>query len=332
LDNNGNCCVAETWEFTHVYGISQTEAFTSVNEVTIQQTVEEELQLDDAAGAADLRFVGTYLIHDIESILGLQAIPSLLGYNSVKGLNVMRLYGTDFDESSGCTGFPIAVEEGIRSVNPPGTGTSNDYPNSNDFHPSSPKPVYAQFYRNVPDVPLIDAQEGYIYKVQNGSGSGSFGWLVWNDKIQASSNTLENSLTWPGDSMDYSDDGNCVNCPTPLYDHMVKGYVNPLDNYDLGMNINDWVTVNTGSINSDGVRDTVNDHITTGRYLRLIVWGYDLNSNPPSPHGSGSNTYFRLKGFVVFRLLGHNLTQGGGPSWILAEFIRWDTSCGQSQS
>jgi hypothetical protein len=114
---------------------------------------------------------------------------------------------------------------------------------------------------------------------------------------------------------------------------MVRGYVNPLDTSDLGMNIGDWVTVNTGSVNSDGVRTVVNDHIAKGRYLRLIVWGYDDNSNPTSPHGTGSNQYFRLKGFAVFRLLGHKLSQGGGSaSWILAEFIKWDTSCGQSQS
>jgi hypothetical protein len=336
LDNNGNCCVDNTWEFTHVYGISQTEAFSDVNELAIRQQVEEELQLDDAAGAADLRFVGTYVIHDIKSILGIQAIPSLLGYNSVKGLNVMRLYGTDYDEAGGCTGFPIAVEEGIRSVNPPGANTGNDYPNTNDFHPTSPKPSYAQFQNfNVPNVALEDAQEGYIYKVQNGSGSGAFGWLVWNNRINASANTLANSLTYPGDSRDYSDVGNCSanTCPTPLYTHMVLGYVNPLDTSDLGMNIGDWVTVNTGSVNSDGVRTVVNDHIAKGRYLRLIVWGYDNNSNPTSPHGTGSNQYFRLKGFAVFRLLGHKLSQGGGSaSWILAEFIKWDTSCGQSQS
>jgi hypothetical protein len=329
LDQNGNCCVPNSWEFTHVYGISQTEVFSTVNEVTIQQQVEQELQLDDASGAADLRFVGTYLIHDIESILGLQALPNLLGYNSVQGLNVMRLYGTDFDESSGCSGFPIAVEEGIRSVNPPGAGTGNDYPNPGDFHSSSPKPPYSQFYRNIPNVPLEDAKEGYIYKVQNGSGSSNFGWLVWNNGI-APGTTLENSLQWPGNSRDYTNYGDGGQPATPLYTYVVRGYVNPLDTSDVSMNINDWVVVRPGTVNSNAVRTEVNNHITTGRYLRLIVWGYDPNSNPTSPHDSGSNKNVRLKGFAVFRLLGHNLPPSGGGSWILAEFIRRDTSCGQS--
>ena len=337
LDNNGDCCVLNTWEFSHVYGISQTEAFSDVNEITIQQQVEKELQLDDAAGAANLNFVGTYAIHDIKSILGLQALPNLLGFNSVKGLNVMRLYNTNFDTAGGCTGFPIAVEEGIRSLYPPGTGTSNDYPSVGDFHPSSPKPSYEQFYNNVPNRllqsadPNLLAQKGDIFKVQNGSSSGSFGWLIWNNKINPSEGTLGNSLTWPGDSRDYSNVGNCSanNCPTPLYDYMVLGYVNPLDTSDLAMQVGDWVTVSTGSINSDGGRAIINDHIAKGRYLRLIVWGVDPNSNPPSPHGSGSNQYFKLKGFAIFRLLGHNLSQGSGPSWILAEFGGWDTSCGQ---
>ena len=339
LDQNGNCCVPNSWEFTHVFGISQTEAFSDVNEVTIQQQVEKELQLDDASGAADLRFVGTYLIHDIESILGLQALPNLLGYNSVQGLNVMRLYATDFDESGGCSGFPIAVEEGIRSVYPPLAQQPNNNPNPfpapGDFsggNPPSPAPSYAQFYNNVADVPLENAKPGYVYKVQNGNSSGGFGWLVWNDKIESSEGTLSGSLTWPGDSRDYSNDGNCSvnNCPTPLYTHMVKGYVNPQDTSDLKMNIDDWVTVSTGSINSSGARAILNEHINKNRHLRLIVWGYDP---PESPLGSGNNTYYKIKGFAVFRLLGYNLAQGGGgggQSWILAEFIKHDTSCGQS--
>ncbi len=332
LDDNGNCCIADTWEFTHVYGLQQTKAFSDVNEANIKQEVENELQLGDAGGAADLRFVGTYAIHDIDSILGIQALPNLIGFQSVKGLNVMRVFGPDFDETGACDGFPIAVEEGVRSVNAPGSGTGNDFPSPSDFHPSSPQPSYAQFFNNVPDQPLSDAQQGYVYKVQNGSGSGSFGWLLWNDKLDPSSTTLAGSLTWPGDSQNYTNDGNCSanNCPTPLYPHKVKGYVNPLDTSDISMNINDWVVVNTGAVNSDGVRTIVNDHISQDRYLRLIVWGYDPGANPPSPHGNGSNQNFKLKGFAVFRLLGHNLTNGSGTSWILAEFIKWDTSCGQS--
>jgi hypothetical protein len=277
----------------------------------------------------------SYLVHDINSILGLQAIPNLLGYKSVRGLNVMRVFSTEIDQTSGCDGFPIAVEEGIRSLYPPlsqqPNNNPNPYPANNEFFEDSPKPTYNQFYRNVPDVPLEVAQEGYIYKVQNGAGSGSFGWLVWNNGINASAQTLQNSLTWPGDSRDYTNAGNCNvnNCPTPLYNHMVRGYVNPLDTSDLHMNVGDWVKVSTGSINSNPGRAIINDHITKGRYLRLIVWGYDPDSNPPSPHGSGNNQNFRVKGFAIFRLLGHSLPNNGG-SWILAEFIRWDTSCGQT--
>ncbi|MCB8942808.1 MAG: pilus assembly protein [Ardenticatenaceae bacterium] len=331
-NGGGQCC--EEWEFTHVYGIGHTKAYTDVDEDEIKQEVVSELQLGDASKAAGLEFVGTYLVHDIESILGLQAIPALIGFNSVKGLNVMRVFSTEFDETGGCDGFPIAVEEGIRSVYPPLSQLPNNNPNPfpapNDFHSSSPKPTYTQFYRNVPDIPLEDAHEGYIYKVQNGTGSGSFGWLVWNNGINASSNTLADSLDWPGNARDYANHGDGGQQATPLYNHVVRGYVNPLDTSDLGMNIGDWVTVETGSVNSNGVRSTINDHITKNRYLRLIVWGYDPGSNPPSPHTNQGNEYFKLKGFAVFRLLGHNLSQGSGSSWILAEFIRWDTSCGQS--
>jgi hypothetical protein len=243
----------------------------------------------------------------------------------------MRVYGIDFDETGGCTGFPIAVKEGIRSVNPPGTGTSNDYPAATDFHSSSPKPSYTQFFRNVPNEPLKDAKEGYIYKVQNGDGTnGDFGWLVWNNGINQSANTLQGSLTWPGDSMDYSPQ-TAGQAATPLYPHPVLGYVNPYDTSDLGISINNWVTVSNGSINSGPGRDILNEHIAKNRYMRLIVWGEDNSSTPVSPHKVSGKTYYKIKGFAIFRLLGHKLPQNG-ESWILAEFIRWDTSCGQADT
>ena len=280
--------------------------------------------MGDAAGASELEFVGTYAIHDIDSILGIQAIPGLLGMQSSHGLNVMRILPLDLDTTGGCTAFPIAVHEGVRSVYPPNThGDQRDFPNNNDYHNGSPKPTYSEIGgSNVPDVPLDNAQQGYLYRIQNGTGAGSFGWLRWNTGINASSNTLGTSLTWPGDAIDYEDHGDGGQPATPLYDHVVRGYVNPYDTSDLQLNVHDWVAVNTGSVNSNGVRALVNEHIARDRYLRVLVWG-------GTAVGQGSNTLFEILGFAVFRLHGHNLTQGGGSSWILAEFIRWDTACGQ---
>jgi hypothetical protein len=87
----------------------------------------------------------------------------------------------------------------------------------------------------------------------------------------------------------------------------------------------DWVTVSTSSINSNSSRDLINDHILNGRELPLIVWD--------TIQAQGGNTYIRAVQFAVFRLHGHNLSQGGGsPAWLLAEFVRWETGvCSQGQ-
>jgi hypothetical protein len=224
----------------------------------------------------------------------------------------------------GCASFPIAIEQGARSVLPPGTGSGNDYPAPGDFHLSSPQPLYLQFPNNVPDVPLDQAQEGHIFKLLHGSGSGSMAWLVWNNGIVASASTLGNSLTVPGNSTDYSNHNDGGLPATPLYPHVVRGYAEPFDPSDLLMHPGDWVTVATGSLNSDSIRDLINDHILNGRELPLLVWD--------SIQAQGSNTYVRTVQFAVFRLHGHNLTQAGGPAWLLAEFVRWETGvCSEGQ-
>ena len=313
----------DQWSFTHFYGISQTKASATISEAQIQAEVLDELQLGNASGASELEFVGTYAIHDIDSILGLNAIPGLTGFQSAKALNVMRILPLDLDTTGGCTAFPIAVHEGVRSVYPPGQGSgSNTFPSQNDYHNSSPKPTYAQIGgNNISDVPLEDAKAGYLYKIQNGAGAGTFGWLRWNTGISASSGNLGNSLTWPGDAIDYEDHGDGGQAIDP-FTHVVRGYINPYDSTDYQINIGDWVTVNTGSVNSNGVRTLINEHIDRDRYLRVLIWG-------GNPTGQGNNTLFQILGFAVFKLHGHNLTQGNGSSWILAEFYRWDTMCGQ---
>ncbi|HEX6387532.1 MAG TPA: hypothetical protein VF177_22925 [Anaerolineae bacterium] len=223
------------------------------------------------------------------------------------------------DTTMGCAAFPIAVHEGTRSVSPPGVG-ANPYPAPDEFmYPPSP-PAYTSFTHHVPDVPLAQAEEGFVYKVQNGPGSGNFGWLVWNTGIVNSASTLAKSLTWPGDSTDYTDHGDGGQ-PLPGFDHVVRGYVEPVDPTDISMHVGDWVAASAGSVNSSSVQAALNAHIDLGRTLRLLVWD--------SAQGSGSSSQFRIAGFAVFRLHGYSLNQGTGGSWLLLEFISWDTSCGQ---
>ena len=328
INSNGNGFVPNTWEFEHTYGLAHTQAFSDVVESDIQIDVLEQLQQNESgqtvvSSAADLRFVGIYIQHDVESILGLNAIENLTGFNSVHDLAIMRFIGVDQVVTGGCDVFPIAVHEGIRSVTAPGVGV-NPYPDLSDFHNSSPKPAYEQFiYNSKPgDVPLADATEGDIFKIQNGSSSGNFGWLKWNVGLNGNSPNLIASLAWPGNSTNY--DPPC-NLQTPacqstgVNGEEFWGYAEPDDPTDRELHVNDWVAGATGNMNSDGVRDIINEHINQGRTLRLPIWN--------NSQGTGSNVQYQVARFAIFRLHGHNITSNN--SWILAEFIRFDNSCGQ---
>lgn len=73
----------DEWEFTHIYGISNTTQAPEVDQTALQQRVLAELQVDhqgttNPQNASGLRIVGTYAIHDVESILGLDALPALV--------------------------------------------------------------------------------------------------------------------------------------------------------------------------------------------------------------------------------------------------------------
>lgn len=325
IDSTGTAFVPGTWEFEHVYGISNTVSYTDIDETTIQNEIFGDLQANNLP-SNNIKVVGLYALHDVESILGLDALPFLNDVYTIQGFSIMRQLGDVVEQTNGCAAFPIAVHHGVRSVNPPGAG-SNPYPNPGDFDNNNP-PAYDDFVNNPPphrpDIPLLDAKAGDVYYVQQGFGSGNFGWLRWNNGINVSANTLAGSLSWPGDSLDYADHGDGGQPATPLYPHVVRGYVNPDDTSDLALNIGDWVAANTGSINSNAVRTILREHITKaseGRELRLIVW--DTARNP------GSNGEYQIYGFAIFKLHGYHLSQSQGGSWILAEFMRWDTSCGQ---
>lgn len=323
VNDAGTAFKSDSWEFNHVYGISNTVSYSGVNESEIQANVLSELQSnispqDYADVVGGIQIVGLYTLHDVESILGLNAIPWLDGFYTIRGFSYMRQTGITVVQTNGCTAFPIVVHEGARSVTPPGTG-ANPYPDASQFTGPDNPPEYTDFIYHRPDIPLSEAHEGDVYFVYEGAGSGNFGWLRWNEAVGTNAVDLDGSLGWPGNSNDYSNAGNCgSNCPTPLYPYMVNGYVNPNDNEDLSLNIGDYVWGSPGVSNSNAIRTTMDEHIDLGRTLRLIVWDTAV--------GTGNNTKYHLKGFAVFRLYGYRLQS---PNWILAEFIRWDTSCGQ---
>lgn len=330
-----------TWSVESIYGDHQTVLYTETQayvdceepEECLQTRVLVELQTDENGVhqdpeanpnveriAANLQVVGVLVIHDVNSILGLEAMPGLSGWNSVQAFAMMRVTNPfEANAGNGCSAFPIAVYYGNRSLTDSAGG--NPYPTNFDYPDDNP-PTYNSFYRNVPQVPLAEAQEGYIYLVQDGAGFGNVGWLAWNIEINPSDQTLVDSLSWPGNSTDYADHGDGGQPATPLYSHVVRGYVNPRDNLDLAMHIGDWVATTTGSHVSGPVRSQLENHIDlNGRQLRLIVWD--------EADGTGSNNIYHIKGFIIAKLHGYHLSQSGGDSWILVEFIRWDNSCGQ---
>ncbi len=221
------------------------------------------------------------------------------------------------DPTVGCSAFPITINQGIRSADPPGTG-ANPFPNTNEFQNPNP-PTYTQFINHVPNIPLLDGQPGYVYRVWNGFGSGNFGWLRWNEGQLANNSNLVGSMGWPGNSLDYTDsDVQGQPVPGSGYSWPVWGYIEPGDPTDQAMHLSDWVAANTGVANSSGMETVLNEHIALGRVLRLPIWD-TFNT---------SGDLYHISHFALFRLHGYNLAQG----WLLLEFIAWDTSCGQTDA
>lgn len=310
----------DEWEFEHTYGLAQTSSFSDVVESEIQIDTLEKLQLNQSgqsvvASSAGLRFVGVYAVHDVNSMLGLLEWS---GFHSTQNLAIMRFIGVDQIVTDGCDAFPIAVYEGVRSVSEPNT-PPNPFPNPDEFHTQSPVAYRDQFIYHKVDTPLYEATEGTVFKIHNGSGSGNFGWLKWNDGLAGNAPNLIASMTWPGNSLNYTPPCNEQNpsCQSNASEK-VWGYIEPGDNTDRELHVGDWIASATGNMNSDGVRDVLNGHIETGRALRLIIWD--------NYEGQGSNNAYKVVKFGVFRIIGYNIT--GNDSWILAEFLRFDESCG----
>lgn len=216
------------------------------------------------------------------------------------------------DPSLGCSAFPIGVQQNVRSVLPPGQpGGANTWPTI--FNYPNPAPVYDYFRHHRPDVPLLEAQPGDVFKLTSGVGEGQFAWLAWN-VCQTSSADLVESLAWPGNSRDYRP--LLGDCTLGGFGPRVRGYVEPGNPDDREMHLGDWVTLATGTMNNFALQQQLNQHIDLGRTLRLLVWDA---STPP-----GST---RIARFALFRIVGYNSSMG--QNWLMLEFRGWDESCGQ---
>ena len=312
----------EDWQFVHIFGDQQTQVFTDVVEADIRKEVLEHLRTDENGNkptgiAGDVAFVGMYVGHEIDSVLGLDTLEQYAGVNSVRSLSVMRKNGVENVVTDACTAFPIAVDENIRSVS---LNTTAENVWRTDFdYPTSPKPNYYSFVNHVPEIPLLQAKEGYLYNIQNGGSKGGKGWLAWNECV-GSATDLQDSLTWPGNSNDYTPiPGSCNKGPK------FEGFMEMGDDTDKSMHVGDWVAVSTGNINSGPARKVLEDHIEIGRNLSVIVYNKTNGQ-------TGSNAAYYISRFAIMRLIGYSLSSSGGESFIMAEFIRWNDSCGQDIS
>ena len=159
------------------------------------------------------------------------------------------------------------------------------------------------------------AQPGDIFPdIENGVGDGNFGWLAWNDNPGSqNASALADRLTYPGNSTD-----------------PVDGYTNPEDPTDHGIHVGDLIWGHTGAVTSNENRALLDDHVDTGRALRIPIWdeahceGGGSECEGDAPAGGAEVTY-RVWGFAIVRLTWHDLDK----KMISAEFVGWDTSCGQ---
>lgn len=145
----------------------------------------------------------------------------------------------------------------------------------------------------------LEGREGqHVGDIYNGTGEGNFGWLRWpQDTSYASAVWLREFLldpSWSG-----------------------RAYQNADDIEDTELSIGDSVWSNTGLSNS-GDNQAALDRLTTGRYIRVVVWDW--------ADGSGNWAKYHVYSFAIVEITSYDLA---GQNRISAKFIRWDAECGR---
>lgn len=229
---------------------------------------------------------------------GLRVVGSLILYDTESILGINNLWDTPFSIRSlnvlRLTGLNLEQTNGCAAFPIAirhDAASTLAIPSGGYLYPSGRIPSSGDFPLHQPGKPLDQSREGDVYVFTE----GQFNWLAWNQFRSLPEHIIQ-SLAWPGNSLDYSD-------PAPNQ----RGYTEPTDPEDNSLHIGDFVA-SAGGVTLASVQNALNPHIDLGRTLRLIVW---------------DETGTSIGGFAVFRLHGY------GGNWIMAEFIRLDTSCGQ---
>lgn len=311
----------EEWNAQHAYGQNHV---VSIDEWTARETQ----IMDDVLAALNdsetgLQVVATVAYHDRQSLLGLNAFD-VGALTQVRGLNVMRV-----DEPArftSCPLVPIAVRFDQYSAYP--TNWDGDqlnptlYPNDpvnifpDDFE--YPSPVYVNnvsapnlqtdtYKRNVPGVPLQNAQQGYLFWAREEEGPGGFGWLSWDDANSAT--VLEESL-YPGNFMERYPGG-----PADMGSIDTSGN-GPSGDGDGVLEVGEWLSVPPGNMHSEVYQ--IQHYINNDEPAILLV--YDQTNGR-----GGSNAAYRIAGFVKVWIVGYQFT--GSNKWMAIEFIEWADTC-----
>lgn len=323
---------------THSYGdnVVLTDAEWTAIEAEVQSDMLSELQSTGGDTAKNLPVVAAVTYHNIDTILGLP-VWQWTGLQTLRGLTVMRI--GEREPYGGCPLLPITVRLDQYSAYPsnwpqgvqlnetkyPGDpvalfpSTSN--PNGGWQYPN-PDPQYVNtatapalntttFINNWPGVPLADARPGYIYLArQEGPPNGNFGWLSWDGEANAQS--LSESLTFPGNFLEKYPGGDADMGTTgdPPFEKTGDGD-GTLEEYE-------WLENVDGNVVS--MADLIRGYVDSQQPIAVVL--FDETNGL-----SGNNASYRVRGFVVVKLIGYSF-QGSNPNkWIMFEFINWGSKC-----
>lgn len=329
VNGDGTGFDAGDWVVNHVYGIGHTTSYTEVSNRIAESCLSDcistrllqDLQRDSETNeniplAADLDVVGVFITHDINSILGLNAVPAYQGFTSVQGLGVMEVASQSIvDTTEGCgVVFPIGVARGIRSVRPSEYNTFK----SQMTYPATPPSYYSFSYHNE-NIPLEVATDGDIFRFSFDQVNAA--WLRWNEYLTSNETNLAGSLAWPGNSSNYNSPcTGCSGAPLDPYPNPVWGFAEAGDANNKSMHVNNRVAANLNASLSGLVTVPLEDHIDNGRALRLPIF----EENFAVQYLASGTPYYVIREFGIFRVRGYSSSN----NWLLLEFIRKDTSCG----
>lgn len=314
----------------HSYGISQTVAFTETNDYVDSSAFRQDVMAKLSEGGVGtcanvnnpapeingLRFVGMYSAHDVDSILGLDVF--LESVFTVRALHVFRVTSVvSNDQTRGCDAFPIALDERLRSVTAAEYNVALNTLPVQQRYPQS-LPTYASFVQDGHEHghSLTDqAQEGDVFLyVGEGLEVYNYAWLQWSTSSTCPGCNqghikLQNSLLWPGDSLDPD-----------------LGFHEVGDWEDTNLNIGDRVAYSVAQGTS--VESQIAAHIDRNRTLRLLLW-HETGTLQGGGPGNSDVDYIRVAQFANMRLLGLHFQGGGAQRWLLVQFVSYDRSCGQ---